>query len=321
MLPVTTDKPDARGVDASKGDEIRLDEAPDAGETITDYFAFEEVFRRVLATADHELDASSKFLFWSGLGAGLALGLTFIARIVFTEASGEPAPALLGNLFYPVGFIIIVIGRYQLFTENTLTPVVLVLTKLASLRILLRLWGVVLAANMIGAFAVSTLLVYADILDDKQVAIAIEVSQHAVETPVFTLLSKSLISGWIVAAMVWLVHGCRETLAKIVIVWALMYFIGVGKFFHVVTSSVEAFYLVLHGEAAFWPALFGFTLPVLIGNIVGGILFVAVLNTAQFGERNVEAHEDLVRYGNRLTWREWIFGRSKTFGSEDAPVR
>ena len=141
---------------------------PATGDTLSDYFAFEEIFARVLATADHELSASSKFLFWSGLTAGFALGLSFLAKVIFTEVSGEEMPGLLGNLMYPVGFFIIVIGRYQLFTENTLTPVVLVLTKLASLANLLRLWGVVLVANLIGSIAVAALLAFADVLDPRR---------------------------------------------------------------------------------------------------------------------------------------------------------
>lgn len=296
----------------------RADNPPDTGDTISDYFAFEEIFARVLATADHELEASSKFLFWSGLTAGFALGLSFLAKVIFTETAGEDMPGLVGSLMYPVGFFIIVIGRYQLFTENTLTPVVLVLTKLASLANLLRLWGVVMFANMVGAIAVAALLAFADVFDPAEIEIALKIGEHAAETPWLTLFSKALIAGWIVASMVWLVHAAMDTISKILVVWFLMYFVGVAGFFHVVTSSVEVFFLAFEGTGSFWSLWPDFVLPITIGNTIGGILFVAVVNYVQFG-----AHADSTmfeRYGNRLTIREWAFGRNKTLGSETSPV-
>ena len=295
-----------------------IDSPPDTGATLSDYFAFEEVFARLLGTADHELAASSKFLFWSGLAAGLALGMTFLARVIFTHHAGETSPGLLGNLMYPIGFIVIVIGRYQLFTENTLTPVVLVLTKLASLANLLRLWGVVLVANMIDAVAVAALLAFADVLDPKAIEIALKIGQHAVETPWLTLLSKALIAGWIVASMVWLVHAAMDTISKILIVWFLMYFVGVAGFFHVVTSSVEVFFLAFEGTGPFWSLWPHYILPIIVGNTIGGILFVAIVNYVQFGaQKETKMFE---RYGDRLTWREWAFGRNKTLGSDTSPV-
>lgn len=296
----------------------QMDNPPSAGDTLSDYFAFEEIFARVLATADHELDASSKFLFFSGLTAGFALGLSFLAKVIFTEAAGEEMPGLLGTLMYPVGFFIIVIGRYQLFTENTLTPVVLVLTKLASLANLLRLWGVVLLANMIGAVAVAALLSYAHVLDPKAIEIALKIGEHAVETPWLTLFSKALIAGWIVASMVWLVHAAMDTISKILIVWFLMYFVGVASFFHVVTSSVEVFFLAFEGDGPFWSLWPNFILPIIVGNTVGGILFVAIVNYVQFGAQKESAMFE--RYGDRLTWRQWAFGRTKALGSETSPV-
>ena len=287
--------------------EDSLDNAPSEGETLEDMFSFEEVFARVLASADHELDSSNTYLFWSGLGAGGAIGLTFIARIVFTDAAGEAEPGLLGNLLYPVGFLIIVLGRYQLFTENTLPPVILLLTKLASFANLLRLWGVVLVANLIGAIGVAALIAYFDEFNAQRVVLAIEVGRHAYETPLAQLVSKGILAGWVVAAMVWLVHCGRDTVSKILFVFLLMYFVGVGGFLHVITSSVEVFYLSFRTDVPFWPLFPEFLAPVLLGNVIGGVASVALLNYAQFAEH--EDSELFERYGDRLTWKQWIFGK------------
>lgn len=285
-----------------------LENAPEQGETISDYFSFEEIFARVLAAADHELETSNGYLFWSGFGAGGALGLTFIARIVFTDVAGEQEPGLIGNLLYPLGFLIIVFGRYQLFTENTLTPVVLVLTKLASLRNLLRLWSIVLLANLLGAVCVAALIAHLDVLTPERIQKGLEISRHALETPWKSIFAKAIIAGWIVAAMVWLVHSGRETIAKVFFVFFLMYFVGVGGFFHVITSSVEVFFLTFSSsDVPFWPLFPDFILPVLLGNTLGGVAFVAILNYAQFAHH--KDSELFERYGESLSWREWLVGK------------
>ncbi|PZX18535.1 formate/nitrite transporter FocA (FNT family) [Palleronia aestuarii] len=284
-----------------------LSNAPERGETVSDYFSFNEIFARILASADHELGVSNRYLFWSGLGAGAALGLTFLARVAFTEVSGEEEPGLLGNLLYPVGFLIIVLGRYQLFTENTLTPVTLLLTKLASFASVLRLWGVVLVSNMVGAVGIALLLSFFDVFTPERVALAIEIGRHAHEQTFFDLFSKALIAGWIVAAMVWLVHAGQDTISKVIFVYVLMYFIGVAGLYHIITSSVEVFYLAFSvSDVHLLPLLPTFVLPVLLGNTVGGVTFVAVLNYALFAEhRESKLFEP---YGEPLSYRDWFFG-------------
>ena len=296
---------DTHPADSAEDADQSVENAPDEGETLSDFFSFEEIFRRVLATADDELEKNNTLLLWSGLAAGLALGLTFLARVLFTTLAGKESPGLVGNLFYPVGFLLIVIGRYQLFTENTLTPVALVLTKLASLRNLLRLWGIVFIANMVGALVVTALLAFTGVLNPEAKEVALKIGEHAQEFSWSVLFWRAVVAGWLVASMVWLVHGTRDTVSKIAIVWILMFLIGAGELFHVITSSVEVFFVAFEGETAFLPLWSSFVLPVLLGNIAGGVVFVAVLNYMQFGEFN--EGKLFERYGERLSWRDWLF--------------
>ncbi len=262
--------------------DLDIESPPATGENLQDFFSFQEIFRRVLASANEELSRSSSLLFWSGLAAGLSLGLTFLARASFTALNGGTDPGFVGNLLYPIGFILIVIGRYQLFTENTLTPVVLVLTRLASVASLLRLWVVVLIGNLTGAVIMALLLAWSGALSAEATSAGVAFGEHALEAPMGSLLGKSVVAGWVVASMVWLVHSARDTLARIVIVWALMFLIGVADLFHVITGTLEAVFALVEGTSS-WSDLPGFFLGVLAGNVVGGVLFVAILNSAQFG--------------------------------------
>lgn len=278
-------------------------EAPESGEVVQDIFTLDDIFRRILASADSELDKKTQLLFWSGLAAGLTLGLTFLARAVFTALAPEARPGLIGSLFYPIGFAIIVIGRYQLFTENTLTPVTLVLTRLASVRDLLRLWGIVYLANLLGAFVIAVFLATTGVLDAEVADVALNLGRHILEESWADLFTKAIVAGWLVASMVWLVHAAKDTVTRLLVVWLVMYLVGVAGLYHCITNSAELFYLAFRGEASLLSVFPAAIIPATLGNIVGGVIFVALVNYMQFEQ------EPFVEYGTRLSWRAWLWGK------------
>jgi len=283
--------------------------APAAGKAVRDIFSTDEIFQRILATADEEFSRSTRLLFLSGLAAGLSIGLSFVARSAITALAGgaEPSGAalLVGNMFYPIGFLFIVIGRYQLFTENTLTPVTLVLTKIASLPLLLQVWGTVLAANLLGVAIVAWILATTGVLEPDAIMVARGFGEHALSVPWLDLFWKGVFAGWLVASMVWLVHAARESITRFVTVFVLMFLVPSLDLFHCIIGACEVLFLVFMGEAGWYQSTVGFFIPVLLGNVLGGVLLVAILNYSQtrdvlFADRDCATLE--------LTWREWLFG-------------
>lgn len=258
-------------------------EAPAVGEAIRDRFSTDEIFHRVVATAEEEFSRSNKVLFWSGIAAGLSMGLTFVARSAFTGAIPFDSSGLLGNLLYPLGFLLIVLGRYQLFTENTLTPVTLVLSRLADLPILLRLWGVVLAANLLGAAAIAYLLATTGIFDADSVKAALEIGKHVSELPWWDLFWKAVIAGWLVASMVWLIHAASDMTARFIIVYVLMFMIPSADLFHCIIASCEMAFVVFKGTVE-WYEYARVVSAVIAGNTVGGVILVGILNYSQVEE-------------------------------------
>ena len=271
-------------------------------------FSTDEIFQRITATADEEFSRSNRLLFLSGVAAGLSIGLTFLARSALTGVTPWDSSGLVGNLLYPVGFLLIVMGRYQLFTENTLTPVTLVLTRIASLPILLRVWGIVLLANVLGAALVALVLANTGVLTPEAAEAARGFALHGFETPWWDLFWKGVFAGWIVASMVWLTHAARDSVTRFLTVFVLMFMIPSADLFHCIIGSCEALYLVFQGEASLMASTFGFFLPVLLGNTLGGVLLVGILNYSQTRD---------VRYPDRdcstleLSWQEWLFGNQK----------
>ncbi|WP_138431880.1 formate/nitrite transporter family protein [Fodinibius saliphilus] len=297
-----------------KTDSIReqIDEsqsgAPAGGQAVRDIFSTDEIFRRIVATADEDFSRSTRLLFLSGVAAGLSIGLTFVARAAMTTAVGPESSLFLGNMLYPLGFILIVAGKYQLFTENTLTPVTHVLTRIASVPALLRVWGIVLFANVVGAGALAYVLANTGIFAAEAAEVARGFGEHALSVSWNDLFWKGVLAGWIVASMVWLTHAVRDAMARIAIVFILMYLIPIADLFHCIIGACEVLYLIFQGLAG-WGQFGYFFSAVTLGNTVGGVILVAILNYSQtrqsrFPDRDCGQLE--------LTWKEWLFGRNTT---------
>lgn len=255
--------------------------APAAGWAIGDRFSWDEIHQRLLASAAEEIDSSVRELFFSGVTAGIAIVLTFIGFAV--GRAQFPENDFLAAILYPVGFIYIILGRYQLYTENTLPPVKLVLVRFAGLPLLLRLWSTVLVANLVGAALGALLLARTHVLSPDAVAAGAEFALHGYEVGAWTAFFKALFAGWLVAGVVWLGYAARDSVTRLLLIYIVFYMIGVAELFHVVTAAADVLFFVFLGAPG--PGLAalatGFWLPVLLGNTVGGVLVFTLLVYAQ----------------------------------------
>ena len=197
-----------------------------------------------------------------------------------------------------------VLGRYQLFTENTLTPVTLVMTRIASIPALLRLWGIVLVANLVGAAGFATLLSAPGLLDEEQVSVGRDIAAHALEVPSGGLFWKAVVAGTIVASMVWLTHSVREGVSRLICVYLLMLLIPTADLFHCITGFCEVVFGVLQGAGTMVDAL-RFLAVVVAGNILGGVLLVATINYGQTVDRRFPDRDCKLL---QLSWREFLLG-------------
>jgi len=279
--------------------------APAGGETLRDQFETHEVFQRIITAADEEATTGVRELFFSALAAGFAITVTFLLYASLTAAAGDGP--LVGAALYPLGFVFIILGGYQLYTENTLPPVVLVLERLASLPRLLAIWAVVVAGNFAGGGLGAVVLARTGVFSEPAAATAVDLAGKGLATPPTTLFFKAAFAGLIVAGVVWLVYAVRDSASRLLVVYVSFLAIPAADLFHVVVSFTELAYLVALGRASLLAGLGGFVLPVLAGNTVGGVLLVTVVNYFQTTEeRLVIARDDPDR---RLSPREWLLGR------------
>ncbi|MEO7350208.1 MAG: formate/nitrite transporter family protein [Terrimesophilobacter sp.] len=252
---------------------------PEAGARLT----AAQIFAVAYATGEDELKRSAAGLTLSGIAAGLGMGLTGLGAATILAAIGPDAPGagILTALLYPVGFIVVVMGRAQLFTENTLFPVVVVLATKRHLLYTLRLWGIVFAANVVGALLFALLVMKTPALSSELREALSTLGEHTIGTGDFAqIFFSGIIGGWIIALMAWLVSAARSSMGQILIVYITTFVVGAAGLAHCIAGSGEALSAVLDGrvsvgEYGMWLA------AAALGNIVGGVLIVSLLNYGQ----------------------------------------
>ncbi|WP_066412775.1 formate/nitrite transporter family protein [Halorubrum aethiopicum] len=288
--------------------------APAVGEAVRDRFSSDEVFQRIVAAADEEVTSGRRELFFSGVAAGLAITITFLLYVSLTAATG--GHPILSVALYPLGFIYIIIGGYQLYTENTLPPVALTLERLASVPTLLRHWGIVLAGNFTGGAIGALVLSYGGVFSGDAVDAAIYVSSGGFSVGFWPLFFKAAVAGLIVAGVVWVGFASTNSVTRLLVVYLAFLAIPLGDLYHVVVSFTEVLYLLfvgaigLYGEGiTLYDGLFGFVLPVLLGNTIGGVVLVTLVNYFQTSEERLEEAR-FEGVNRRLTLPEWVFGRA-----------
>ncbi len=231
---------------------------------------------------EEELGRDVRALAWSGLAAGLSMGFSLVVEgLLQHHLPDAPWRPLIASFGYTTGFVIVVLGRQQLFTENTLTGVIPVLTRRdrASLLALLRLWAVVLLANLIGAGLFAALAAGAPVFEPNLNEDFLALGRDAAAGGLAALFVKAVLAGWLIGLMVWLLPGAGS--ARLIVILLITYIVALGGFAHIVAGSVDVLYLVLSGEKSLPSYLLHYLLPVLAGNVIGGSALVAMLNHAQ----------------------------------------
>jgi formate/nitrite transporter FocA (FNT family) len=232
-----------------------------------------------------ELKRSVGALFWSALAAGLSMGFSLLTLSLLTASLPQ---ARWTNIVvapgYCVGFMIAILGRQQLFTESTLTAMLplFVHPNRETVVSVLRLWGIVLGANLLGTVIIARLLSLHGVFDQGVYDSMRHVGIEIVHGATLSAFVKSVLAGWLIALMVWMLPSARS--ARLFVVLLLTYVVALGHFPHVVAGSVEAAFVVFTGEARLTDYFGGFLLPTLLGNTVGGVALAALLNHAPLAD-------------------------------------
>lgn len=234
-----------------------------------------EVIRR---EGEEELARPARSLIWSGIAAGMLISFSVLGEAIFrTYLPDAPWRHLVENLGYSLGFLLVIIGNMQLFTENTITTVLPLMVRPTPRMLgrVARLWLIVLLANVVGAFAVSFMFVYGSVIPENLQPALLSLSEHAVGMAPGQSFFRAIPAGVLVAAIVWMLPQNEDSSFWIILTFTWL--IAAGDFTHVVAGSVEMAYLSWKGLLGPVEAIFGFFLPVLAGNIFGGTVIFALM--------------------------------------------
>lgn len=241
-----------------------------------------EVVRR---EGEEELRRPDRSLWWSGLVAGFALSTSvYFESFLHHYLPDRPWRPLVENFGYSFGFVLVILGRLQLFTENTISVILPILAAPSwqGLVNIARLWTIVLLANLLGTLISAGLAVHGHFAEPDQLASALDLARHYAEPGPLEILLKAIPAGFLIAALVWILPGARGSELWVIIL--VTYVIALGDLAHVIAGATEIFMLVFTYEIGVGTALAEYLLPSLLGNIAGGTLLFAVLAWAQVSQ-------------------------------------
>ncbi len=250
------------------------------------------IHEHIRQDGEKELERDAMALLWSAIAAGLSMGASLLAKGIFhVQLEGVPGGFLLENLGYTFGFVIVIMARQQLFTENTVTAVLPIMQNPTgrNIGLLLRLWGVVLLGNLIGTGIAAWAFEYMPVFDEPTRDAFVKIGMDIMKNTPFEMFSNAIISGWIIATMVWMFPSAGS--AKIVVIILMTWLIALADTTHIVVGTVEVLYLVFNGTIPWHDFLWPFALPTLAGNICGGTFIFALLSHAQIRNDMINARK------------------------------
>ena len=240
------------------------------------------VYETVREEGEFELKRSTSALAWSALAAGLSMGFSLVSEGLFRSYLPDAAwRPLVSKFGYSAGFLIVILGRQQLFTENTLTVILPLLLRknVETFLCVLRVWAVVFVANIIGAFIFAFVISHTDIFSAEVKQVFGEIGREAMEGSWITIFLRAIFAGWMIAMMVWLLPAAES--ARIWVIIIMTYLVALGGYSHIIAGSVEIGYAVITGISDWSTYFSSWMIPTLLGNILGGVSLVAVLGHAQ----------------------------------------
>lgn len=240
------------------------------------------VHEQIRMEGEKELERDWLALLWSAIAAGLSMGASLMAKGIFhARLPDDPSRFFIENIGYTFGFVIVIMARQQLFTENTVTAVLPIMHKPTpkNLLILLRLWGVVLLGNLLGTGLAALAFTHLPLFDADTRQAFVSLGQEVMHNTPQEMFANGILAGWIIATMVWMLPSAGG--AKIWVIVLMTYLVALCDLTHIVVGSVEIIYLVCNGVIGWQQFIYPFALPTLAGNIIGGTFIFALISHAQ----------------------------------------
>jgi len=218
-------------------------------------------------------------------GFDVAFGVVAYALAVgAVEASSSAAVAkLIGALAFGIGFVFVVVGRSELFTENFLVPIAgLEGRNRQSWLKLLELWVATLVLNLVGGALLAIVLTSKGVLSGGSHRAVVDLAERLAGYGVLTSFLSAVVAGALMTLMTWFVEGAAQSMGvRIVMSWIVGALIVLGTFNHAIVSQIEIVFGMRYGADVSMGDLFTNLGLAIGGNLVGGLLLVTFARSAQ----------------------------------------
>lgn len=274
-------RPDAEAADADSPDRPGVGSDPAVDTSVAEH-EVEDTFRGVIDEGRRRLSRRFPALIATGLVGGIDVGVGVLALLIVESLTNDNK--LLGGLAFTIGFIALTLARSELFTEDFLIPVSTVLARQARLRMLMRLWGGTLVANLIGGWIFTYFIVRGyQISSSKVDASAVAAGHYYVQLGLgLTAFCLAVLGGAVITLMTWMQHGSNNVIAKVVAAVVAAFVLGAGGLNHAIVASLVMFAALHTGHAPFgYLDWFESALWATFGNVIGGVLLVTLLRVGQ----------------------------------------
>lgn len=246
-----------------------------------------EILRQQICEGQETFNKKPISIIVSSLTAGLEIGFSYLLLCVllfFLNGKVAEDTAFKALSFvYPVGFIMIILGQSILFTEQTSLLTLPVLNNQRSLASLLKLWGLVIFGNLLGGYIIAAVLIWIgprlEIFNLKTVE---DIALHVIEPGRLTLFVSAILAGWLMGLLSWLIAASKSTLSRIVIIFMITAVLSFAGLHHSIVGNVEVFAGLISSPAITITGYLSFLILALLGNAIGGAVFVALLKYRAF---------------------------------------
>jgi formate/nitrite transporter FocA (FNT family) len=241
----------------------------------------EQAFDRSVEEGVQRLHRPWREVLVTGFFGGTEVAVGVLAYLAVLQATGS---SLLAGLAFSIGFLALLLGRSELFTEGFLIPITTIAAKRASWAQLAKLWSGTLAANLFGGWVITWLVMKAYPGLHAQ---AVESATHFALAPLSVeSVSLALLGGAVITLMTRWQHGTDSPVAKIAAAVAGAFLLAGLQMFHSVLDSLLIFAALHTGNAPFgylqWLGWFAYTAT---GNVLGGLLLVTLLRLVRSKDR------------------------------------
>ena len=241
-----------------------------------------QILHEQIETSLHEHRRSRFSLLLSSFSAGLEVGFSLLlmaaAYSMFAAGSSPEFTHVLMAFCYPLGFVFVIIGRSELFTEHTTLAIFPVLNGNETVKHLFILWGIVYIGNIVGGCIFSYLAVY---LGQEMRMIKpdtfYELAHSLIAYKSHVIIISGVFAGWLMGLLAWLMASVNETISRILMVILVTTVIGFLGLHHSIVGNIELFAGFISSDKITFGVYIKTLLLASLGNLLGGVFFVALL--------------------------------------------